>query len=122
MQADKMTMSLAVYCEREFGYTAVVRDNISDRELQKDGIHLTPKDYCTLTYHITTHVFENVHTSIRATQPLGKKWDFLDQGCTFKKHRKVRDMNNNITHTGAQTAIVNKHQTQKGKTRGRRKH
>lgn len=123
--ADKMTLSLAIYSERAFGYTAVIKDDISNRGLKWDGIHLTKEDYKELNNHITTHISEHLYKAARAQTPLTKNRDYINQENIYRGHRTVRDINNNSTQTARATSSMSTQtdtkREDKGETKGTQK-
>ena len=120
MLADKMSLAVGVYMERTFGYSAMIRDDTTDRKFIDDGIHITPEAYLSLTQNITQHVFEHIHTPARAQQPLAYNWEFLNQERTYRQGRDInsstlssRITSNTTNHTDRATSSSSSSSTQK---------
>ena len=93
MEADKMSLAIGEYCERQFGYSAIIRDNTTNRKFWRDGIHLDEVDYEDISKNITKHIRDNIYKTARPAKPLQKNKDFLEQENMHKRQGK-RDINN----------------------------
>ena len=93
MEADKMSLAIGEYCERQFGYSAIIRDNTTNRKFWKDGIHLEEADYADISKNITKHIRDNIYKTARPAKPLQKNKDFLEQE-NMHKRQGMRDINN----------------------------
>ena len=77
-QAGIINVSMSSYSKRMFGYDAMIPCLFEDRQLKRDGIHLTARDYTTITKQITQHITTNIDIAPDITLlPVEKNRGFL---------------------------------------------